>query len=220
MREPEIYVALATLYLRLCGYFTTGLILHSPKKAHIKSEIDCLAVRLPWHNQTARMVDPPPFLDLRNDQVDLILCEVKSNWPAFNPPIRDKDNLADALRWAGALPEVTIASIVPRLALLLEEDTDRNAAREGIVEGNVRVRALLCSPPLSEADTKLWCLTGDEIFRFIHLCLDISKAPPTCARNYAYELWGQPYDSIVRWFKETKKEEDRTLKALCHHMAD
>lgn len=217
MNTSEVYVALTTLYLRLCGYFTTGLILHSPTRGKNKSEIDCLAIRHPWHDQAARMVDLPPYLDIRDNVIDLLICEVKSSRPAFNKPIRDEANLTDVLRWAGVLSGDKILSIVPRLASLLKDGVDRDAIREGIVEGNVRVRALLCCPPLLKDDPKLWCLTGDEIFRFIHLCFDTSNAPPMCARRYAYELWGEPYGRIVRWFKETKRD-SRTLDALCAHM--
>jgi hypothetical protein len=70
MKEPEVYVALAKLYLRLCGYFTTGLILHSARRGQNKGEIDCLAVRHPWHDQAARMLDLPRFLDIRDGQID------------------------------------------------------------------------------------------------------------------------------------------------------
>jgi hypothetical protein len=143
---------------------------------------------------------------------------VKSSAPAFNEPIRNEANLADVLRWAGVLPEAKILSIVPKLAPLLQDGADREAVREGIVEGHVRVRALLCCPPIAKEDSKLWCLTADEIFRFIHLCFDTSNAPLTCARRYPYELWGEPYGRIVRWFKETREQEKRTLQALCQHM--
>ncbi|MGH6937390.1 hypothetical protein [Hypericibacter sp.] len=217
MNASEVYVALATLYLRLCGYFTTGLILHSSKRGQNIGEIDCLAIRHPWHNQSARMVDLPPFLDIRDGLIDLILCEVKSSAPAFNEPIRDEANIADVLRWAGVLPEAEILFVASKLAILLADSADPNAARAGIVEGNVRARALLCCPPLKE-EPRLWCLTGAEIFRFIHFCMDTSNAPPTCARRYAYELWGEPYSQIVRWFKETRRPESRTLESLCQHM--
>lgn len=218
MNASEVYAALATLYLRLCGYFTTGLILHSATRGQNEGEIDCLAVRHPWHDQSARMVPLPAFLDLRDELIDLILCEVKSSAPAFNESIRDEANIADVLRWAGVLPEAKILSVAPKLAALLESGTDSNAACQGIVEGNVRVRALLCCPPPLQENPQIWCLTGDEIFRFIHLCMDTKNAPPTCARRYAYDLWGEPYSRIVRWFKETRRPEDRTLESLCKHM--
>lgn len=218
MLDSEVYVALATLYLRLSGYFTTGLILHSPDSGKNKTEIDCLAIRHPWHDQAARMVESPAFLCIRNDEIDLVLCEVKSSRPGFNSAIQDEDNLADALRWAGVFRGAQVTSVARRLAPLLKEGADSANVRDGIVEGNVRVRPLLCCPPLPSDGLPLWCLTGHEIFRFVHLCLDVSSAPATCARKYAYELWGTPYSEIVRWFKETKNPEERTLRGLCDHM--
>lgn len=217
MMSSEVYVALTTLYLRLAGYFTTGLLLHSDEAGKNKTEVDCMAVHHPWHNQEARNVVLPTFLDVRADLIDLIICEVKSSWPAFNPRLRDEANLGDALRWAGVFAEAEVQAVAPRLAALMADGVDAEEARTGIVEGNVRVRAMLSCPPPKWADVRCWCLTGPEIFRFINACYDPKLAPPTCNRKYPYELWGEPYGRIVRWFKETR-EAERTLDALCKHM--
>lgn len=47
--KPEIHEALVVLYLRLNGYFTTGLVVQAPEWGQNRTEIDCLAVRHPNH---------------------------------------------------------------------------------------------------------------------------------------------------------------------------
>ncbi|RWD02076.1 MAG: hypothetical protein EOS58_22695 [Mesorhizobium sp.] len=219
MRFDELNVALATLYLRLSGYFTTGLILHAPRKGgQNKGEIDCFAVRHHLHDQAARAVEMPPFLDIREGQIDLILCEVKSRNPEFNKSLQDPMNLGDALRWAGLFPHGDIDAVARRLIPLLDQGADKDAAREGIVEGNVRVRPLLCAPPLSEGDVKSWCLTGTELFRFLEQCLDPAMAPATCSRRYSYGLWGNAYADIIEWFKTKKRSVPATWDELYAHL--
>lgn len=42
--------------------------------------------------------------------------------------------------------------------------------------------------------------------------------PEACTANnrkYPYQLWGEPYGRIVRWFKETSEQD---VDALCKHM--
>lgn len=215
MKSDELNVALAALYLRLSGFFTTGLILHAPRKGgQNKGEIDCLAVRHHLHDQTARAVAMPEFLNIGDHAIDLIICEVKSKNPEFNKSLQRSENMEDALRWAGVFPPDRIASVAARLMPLLKSDADNEAAREGIVEGSVRVRPLLCAPLLSEGDVNNWCLTGTELFRFLEQCLDPSKAPVTCSRRYSYDLWGSGFTDIVGWFKNKKRSDPITYDAL------
>jgi len=90
MRKSEINEVLAKLYLRLNGYFTTGLIMHSPEWGQTRTEIDCLAIRHPHHRQSERLVDSAEFLSIKDGEVDIILCEVKSDSHnlMFNLPVR------------------------------------------------------------------------------------------------------------------------------------
>lgn len=45
MKQSDIDEALVTLYLRLNGYFTSGLVVHSPIHGQATTEVDCLAIR-------------------------------------------------------------------------------------------------------------------------------------------------------------------------------
>ena len=48
--KSTIQEQLATLYLRLNGYFTTGYIIHTSKN-DIEGELDIIGVRFPYHKQ-------------------------------------------------------------------------------------------------------------------------------------------------------------------------
>ena len=105
LHPRDVPEALTTLYLRLNGFFTSGLVLHSPKRGRVRSHIDCLAVRHPFHDQSEREVDPDPFLEL-GETPELLLCEVKSSVHSlsFNQPLRTDPTTIDAfLRWSGLI---------------------------------------------------------------------------------------------------------------------
>ncbi|MBL4805719.1 MAG: hypothetical protein JKY31_00330 [Rhodobacteraceae bacterium] len=77
MTKDKVYEALTALYLRLNGYFTTGLVIHSAERGQNAGEIDCLAVRFPSHHQSLRSIKESDFLDVSDKMIDLIICEVK-----------------------------------------------------------------------------------------------------------------------------------------------
>ena len=80
---------MTTLYLRLNGLFTSGLVLHSEVWGQDIGDVDCLAVWHPFHDQSEREVAPDPFLEMGGRR-ELLLCEVKSSAAAlsFNERLR------------------------------------------------------------------------------------------------------------------------------------
>ncbi len=101
MNKSDVHEILVQLYLRLNGYFTTGLIVHHPEHGRNRTEIDCLAVRHPHHCQPEREIETSPFLDVNEGETDLILCEVKSSPKSlcFNRSLTDNNEaLLSALR--------------------------------------------------------------------------------------------------------------------------
>lgn len=172
--KPEVHEALATLYLRLNGYFTTGLVLPSPDWGQSRTEVDCFAIRHPEHSQPERGVETSEFLAVPRGEVDLIICEVKSRPEdlIFNEPLRtDLEALCALLRWAGIFHGEQVVSVANRLQPLLQSGVAMETARNGVVEGRCRVRPLLCCPPCSQGDcADRWCLVGAEISRFVHHC--------------------------------------------------
>ena len=74
--KSTIQEQLATLYLRLNGYFTTGYIIHSEENK-IEGELDILAVRFPLHKQDDTEHNSSVFLEISSN-IDIIIAEVKS----------------------------------------------------------------------------------------------------------------------------------------------
>ena len=111
---PEV---ITTLYLRLNGFFTSGLVLHSEVWGQDSGDVDCLAVWHPFHDQSEREVAPDPFLDL-GARRELLVCEVKSSTGAlsFNERLRaDPRAMDSALRWSGLIPPEQLKDTVDRL---------------------------------------------------------------------------------------------------------
>jgi hypothetical protein len=208
MRKADVHEALAALYLRLNGYFTTGLILHSPQWGQNQTDIDCLAIRHPHHSQAERDLGTAKFLDddhAAADVTDLILCEVKSdpNQLRFNKPIRtDPEALRAILRWAGIFNDKMIECVVHQLQPLLQEDVVAKTAQAGVLESGVRVRALLCCPAILYPVDGRWFLTGDEIFEYAGRCFNPAEPRASCSTRYNFGQWGYPFTPIVQWFKE------------------
>ena len=217
MRKSDVHEVLATLYLRLNGYFTTGLILHSNEWGQARTEIDCLAIRHPHHLQPERCVETAEFLRTRQAEIDLILCEVKSSPDdlRFNDPIRtDVEAICAALRWSGLLEEEQVRSVAERLQPLLQGGVPAEVSRRGIVEGACRVRPLLCCPPCHESDPNRWCLTGSEIFRFVRQCFNPPTPRDSCSTRYNFQQWGYPFTPIVRVFKNEQGARPVALEDL------
>jgi hypothetical protein len=219
MTKSDVLEVLAALYLRLNGYFTTGLILHSPEWGQSKTNIDCLAIRHFHHSQVDRGLVTAELFNDNQEVTDLVLCEVKGNPNklSFNRPIRtDPEALCTILRWAGIFSEAQIDSVVCRLQPLLQEGVTPETARMGVFEGGFRVRALLCCPTLGCADIGRWCLTGYEIFGYARRCFNPDERRPSSSTRYNFQQWGYPFTPIVQWFKE--QPDTPSLEALYEHL--
>ncbi|HXN53774.1 MAG TPA: hypothetical protein VN943_17725 [Candidatus Acidoferrum sp.] len=207
--KAEVHEALAALYLRLNGYFTTGLIQHSPEWGLNRAEVDCLAIRHRDHSQPERGVESSEFLAIRKGEVDLIICETKSNPQniTFNEPLRtDSEVIRALLRWAGVFREEKIESVANRLQPLFKPGAALEAVRNGVVESGCRVRPLLCCPPGSEGDcANLWCLVRPELFNFINQCFNPPLKRENSSTRYNFKLWGYALAPLVTYFKEDAK---------------
>jgi hypothetical protein len=215
MRKSDVHEALAALYLRLNGYFTTGLILHSPEWGQNQTDIECLAIRHLHHSQAERDLGTAKLFDNDAEVTDLILCEVKSdpNQSRFNDPIRTgPEALRAILRWVGIFNETSMESAVRRLQPLLQPDVGAETARAGVLEGRFRVRALLCCPTLAYTIDDRWFLTSDEIFDYADRCFNPAEPRVSCSTRYNFQQWGCPFTPIVQWLKE--RPDPLALEAL------
>jgi len=205
-----VHEALATLYLRLNGYFTTGLILPSPEWGQNRCEVDCLAIRHPNHAQRERCVETSKFLAVQQEPADLIICEVKSSVEdtKFNESLRnDQECIPALLRWAGVFSEEKIKSVASRVKPLLQPDAALEDVRNGVTEDKCRVRPLLCCPSHSEAGcADRWWLVGSELFDFVNKCFNPTVRRPDSSTRYNFELWGYALAPVVKYFKDAKEK--------------
>jgi len=217
--EPIVHEALATLYLRLNGYLTTGFIAHSPTKGENLGEVDCLAIRHPYHSQNEREIKPSKFLAIRENEVDLIICEAKSSVQGlrFNDSL--EETLPAVLRWAGVFTESQVSGVVEDLRLHLASDVPLERARDGVVENRCRVRLLLCCPPCKEDECiGRWCLCGSELLGYVNECLNPSRRRDLCSTRYDFGLWGYALSPLVAYFKRLKKTDSPHLQDLYSHL--
>lgn len=205
MRRSDVNEILTQLYFRLNGYFTTGLILHSPEWGQTRTEIDCLAIRHAFHSQAERNVNTDGFLSVEEGQTDLVICEVKSDVELlrFNPPLsNDREALVAALRWAGIFSPRQLDSVADQLRPLLDENTPCETVRAGVAEGSFRVRPLLCCPSHFEIIKGRWVLLGSEIFGFMQKCFNPAAKRPSCSTRYNFQQWGYPFAQVVKYLKD------------------
>jgi hypothetical protein len=222
MKRSDIDELLVALYLRLNGYFTTGLIVHSHIQGQAKAEFDCLAVRLPNHSQEDRQIESDAFLDMKPGTTDFIFCEVKHepNMVSFNKSAReDPSVLAAMLRWTGLFEREKVANVAERLHQLVNSYDNAETAKNGVREGNIRVRAILCCPKMATKPGG-WYLTGDVILPYLQACFNPQLARATCSTRYNFEQWTYPLNSIVRFVKDkTRVGTVPDLEALYSELA-
>jgi hypothetical protein len=220
--KPRIHEALCTLYLRLNGYFTTGLIVHSPEWGNNCTEIDCLAVRHPNHIQPDRQIGPAPFLVLRDDCIDLLICETKGvpDEVAFNERLwSDPVVLERVLQWAGIVSNSEIPRVCEQLRPMLREGLNARHAQTGVLTTGVKIRGLLCCPPATETDLPNgWCLLGSEILRYANECFNPTVRRDTCSTRYNFNLWGNHLTPIVDYLKNIKAGTASSLDDLYKHL--
>lgn len=208
--RSDISTALTTLYLRLNGYFLTGLIITAATKEQgQKTDIDCLAVRFPQHAQPEREEDCDPFiLSASTESTDLILCEIKASRTVgkFNDPIKTDIEVAEKLlSWAGFLSQSEVRLVAPKMQILCGDGIGLEIAKAGNLDiPNYSIRALLSCPAVVTPATAKWCLTEKDIFGFAQRCFDPERPRRVCSPKYDYELWGPIYSPIVKYIKRSK----------------
>lgn len=221
MKKSDIDESLATLYLRLNGYFTTGLIIHSSEHGKATTEVDCIAIRMPNHRQPDRIVSDAPFLRIKPGLTDLIICEVKSDPQSvtFNNSLKSNQQAIEAiLEWAGIHSREKIGNVAEKFQPLLNDQASFDQAVSGISEDGVCLRGLLCCPTSAPIDGTRWLLDGTEILRYAEECFNPPEHRETCSVRYNFQQWGYPLRKIVTWLKDTKRRNPATINDLYRHL--
>jgi len=220
--KGKVQELLVTLYLRLNGYFTSGFIVHSPKKGRNRTEVDVLAVRFPANREPERQVEPAPELDPSTTVTDIVIGEVKSKGRPlqFNEGLTSTpESLTSILRWVGLFDDTEIHDLVLKLMPQFASWSDRPPMIDG--PRTTRLRGLLFSPErLSRQPDERWHVSGEQVFGFIFRCLSTSVRPPACSRVYDFGQWGYPLAPIIRYFKSRKKQGPGDLQALLAYLRD
>lgn len=206
MRASNIQEALASLYLRLNGYFTSGFIVHAPLDyGSTWGEVDVLAVRFPQSREPEREIGPSEYLEVSSDCVDFIIAEVKGGRQAlqFNSSLREPERVRKILRWMGAFDEVEIAVLESQLLELMEPREQHEPAEFIQVLGPraTRIRAILFGMNRGQPrHNQPKYIPGSVVMRYVWECMHPDEPRFDCQTAYDYRLWG-PYEPIVRYFK-------------------
>lgn len=209
-KRSKLQEDLVSLYLRLNGFFVTSFIVHSPVYGHNATEIDALALRLPFNSEPERQIGPDKLLDLSSKHADLALCEVKSNGQSlqFNRPLyADPGPVTSLLRWSGLFEEEEVHSMAVAVSQAL---TPQNVAapEAPMVFGprGIRVRGLLFGPEHQPRKrNQPWFVSGAELFQYVWRCLCPETPRVSCSTAYDPQVWGDR-EPIVRYFKSRGAE--------------
>lgn len=206
-KRSQLQENLLNLYLRLNGYFVTGFIVHSPEYGRNRAEIDALAIRHPYNDEPEREIRPSPYLDPSTQFIDLLICEVKSRGQQlqFNEALRNSfQSLASVLRWAGLFPENKLQIIVNHVQPKLQPSNPPRQEIPCYIANGTRIRPILCSPERWERrNNQPWFIPGKEIFNFLYGCFCPQNPRPLCSTRYDFEAWGEVYEPIVKFFKNS-----------------
>lgn len=216
--KSTIQEQLATLYLRLNGYFTTGYIIHSDEKK-IEGELDILAVRFPLHKQDDTEHNSSKFLEIPSN-IDIIIAEVKSKGQQlqFNNCLKQQDSLEPLqklLKWTGILTEDKIDHIAIEFNALVQpvENSQLQTFRSTkIIETNfgyTTIRPILFSPEKLNINNADKFINWTEINDFIWLCLCPADRREKCGTRYDFTAWGQGFNEIIKAYKDRQKNQTK-----------
>lgn len=217
-RHWKVQEELVSLYLRLNGFFVTGFIVHSPIHGRNQSELDALALRLPFNSEPEREIGPDLLLNLSTEHTDLALCEVKSKGQQlqFNKALTGSPGVvATVLRWSGLFENSEVDGLCGALrAALSPRRTPAGTAPTIIGPRGVRIRGLLFSPERkSRRPNQPWFVTGPEVMEYVWRCLCPPTRRPSCTTTYDFQLWGN-HEPIVRYFKSVGTDGPGDIDAL------
>jgi len=215
---------LLQLYLRLNGFFLTGLIVHKDGPDGIRTEVDTLAVRHRFHCEPERVIEPSPFIGKAGQRTDLFICEVKSKGQSlqFNARLRDEPQcVATLIRWAGLFDPNSVNEIAEQVRKTLQTRPIASKCIPSTTTEEVRICGVICCPERWEGGRNdPWFLGGKEIFEYIWNCFRPDPPRPECATKYDFTAWGSEFECIVLWFKkkDMAKLPDNPMTALYEHL--
>lgn len=219
MDRSHVQETLASLYLRLNGYFVSGFIVHAPYKT--KTEMDVLAVRFPGHEEPEREVQCCTILTPPSDRTDFIIGEVKggpknSN---FNPRFRtDPEAIRAVLNRFGAFEDEDVKKICRTAPALLAPENLRRSASFPCIEvrgGSAQLRFIVFAPEQQreEGESRPYIFEND-LMEFVWKCFRPEQRRVNCDVRYNFELWGPQFVTMVRHLKDETRQSPGTIQDL------
>jgi hypothetical protein len=226
MTKSQLQELLVKLFLRLNGYFTSGLIIHSDEKGKNKTEIDLLAVRFPHHNQTDRMIDCLDYLKIPDNSIDIIIGEVKGSRlkVSFNKALySDIQTIKKVINWIGVIPEKRVHEITNKLQIILKPSEANNSEKFKVLNYSfdsylITIRPILfCIDRGNPKINQQRYVYGKIMLDYIWDCLSPKALRNTCSTSYPTNLWGFEFQELVNYFKNSSKESVGSIKELYKH---
>jgi len=218
MTKSQFQEDIVKLFLRLNGYITTSLIIHSEQQGKNKTQIDVIASRFPFHSQEDRQVTSSPYLEIPSDSIDIILGEVKggNEKNQFNSALRDRDSLEKLVKWIGIVSAEQTADIVNWLETELKPKEVNKLGTFPVLKVNsysLRPIVFNLDSAAPRANEKK-IVYGELILNYIWECFRPENQRATCSTTYPLNMWGHDLEPIVAYFKDKTKTSVGSIEDL------
>lgn len=224
MKRSALQEKLVALYLRLNGYLTTGLIIHSPNDTEVEGEIDIIGVRFRGHSQPDRIIGCSEILEIPNDsKIDIIIGEVKGKLKnlQFNESLRDYPNrLKKLFNWIGIIDEKDMENLIEKfIEIITPKEIQSSESFHVISINNITIRPILFAPdrPLPRRN-QIKYIHGLELVNYCWECFRPGNRRGSCETNYkAVSNWGEQFERLLGFFKDTDRQKPDTIDELYKH---
>ncbi len=225
MSKSRLQEKLVALYLRLNGYFVTGLIINSAQDENIDGEIDIIGVRFCNHRQKDRLIECSAYLDIpRDSNIDIIIGEVKGQGESlqFNPSIRENgDRRYKLLTWLGFVEDKDIEKINEELRTRIQTKEINSSEKFERIDyprenSFISIRPILFAPDRpNPRNNQVKFINGQQMIDFCWKCFRPENRRKPCETNYrSIDAWGEQFEDLVRYFKQKAKSEQGTINDL------
>jgi DNA-binding CsgD family transcriptional regulator len=222
----DIQEDLVRLFLRLNGYFATGLIIHSPILGDNKTELDIIGVRFPFHSQVDRTVECCTYLQIPDNTIDIIIGEVKSGEQRlqFNPGLRqDRATIEKLIDWIGAVEPAEKNRVIDEVAIAMIPQEKNTPDRFREIRTTNSVGAISIRPIVFSLDrdrpgkNQPRFVFGQLILDYIWECFRPQDIRSTCSTIYDFQMWGHSLMPIVEYFKNESKNNAGNMEEYYRH---
>lgn len=214
------YEYIFKLYLRLNGFLSSNLILHSPIKSNINSEIDIIACKMPYHFQSDRRVDELISFN-KNERICILIADIKNvnkvDKVEFNKSLRNSnDSITKLIEWLGLYKNINDELIEKFKQFLNHHNSINNidefiGFNEDFEFGKINIVFTFFCPSLEKWNGKGYkYLNFDDVFDFIWKCLNTNDVIETCAREYTLQGWNE-LKKYVDFFKDQKTKPTKEM---------